>query len=206
MKIGVIYNQYAYQLIDFIFSISYDVDLSIIHSQSKKYHHDVDLLLVREPKEESLLYLNQFHHSKQTIIISEYIQSSDYPVYTYYHFKSFIKSLLQNKELICSYKNQKVAISFTKIIFITKHVNKCEVYTAKIKHPFNYFGSLANVEKELPNYFIKINRSDIVNMNYVKEIKREIITLQNGHKLYISRRKITVIHERYLHFQFYSSQ
>lgn len=56
-------------------------------------------------------------------------------------------------------------------------------------------------EGRLPNdYFIRINRHNIVNMQYVKTVKGEVIEMQNGEVLYVNDARRKNFEKRYLKF------
>ncbi|MBQ9718814.1 MAG: LytTR family transcriptional regulator [Clostridia bacterium] len=48
-------------------------------------------------------------------------------------------------------------------------------------------GSLSDMEKQLDEYFIKCQRSFVVNLRYVTRIKNDCVLLKNGSEVPISR-------------------
>lgn len=57
-----------------------------------------------------------------------------------------------------------------------------------------FYGSLENIKKQLPNTFVSPHASYIVNYNYIEKISRETIFMKNGVAIPISKRKIKEIH------------
>ena len=47
------------------------------------------------------------------------------------------------------------------------------------------------LETELLNYdFIRISRNALINLHYVKSVTKDLIVMKNGHRFYISSRKL----------------
>lgn len=93
-------------------------------------------------------------------------------------------------------------ISYTlnqrKIKKISKSGNKCEFYySGKI------FKSIININKVLSllaPYFIQINKSEIINFHYVIDITKDVITLNDNKKYYVSRRRIKKVNDAWVHY------
>ena len=60
--------------------------------------------------------------------------------------------------------------------------------------------NLKDIFLNLSSFFVQINKSDIVNFNFVSDICKDEITLNTQEKYYISRRKIKYIHEKWIQF------
>lgn len=84
------------------------------------------------------------------------------------------------------------------IYLIEKQGNDCLFYykdkILKVR------GNFKNLINELADYFALINKSEIINFHFVKNIKKEVIILNNGDEHYISRRKVKVVTENYFLF------
>ena len=203
MTIAIIYNEYSNQLLEMIFSNVTKIDIRMIHPNGLP-QQNFQYVIVKEPNTKLLSYLNTFVDKKHIIIVSNTLQLNTYNVYPDDQFKAFISLLSDARGLICRYQQKGIEISFKHIIYISKSLNKCEVYVKNRMNPLSYNDSLANLNKQLPNFFISINRSEIVNFFYIKAINKDQITLLNHHKLYISRRNLKKVHETYIHLQLHS--
>ncbi len=63
-----------------------------------------------------------------------------------------------------------------------------------------FYGSLENIKKQLPNTFISPHTSYIVNYNYIEKISGETIFMKNGVAIPISKRKLKEIHNLQIQF------
>ena len=54
--------------------------------------------------------------------------------------------------------------------------------------------TLKKIENELNKYdFIKISRNTLINLNYIKDMSKDMIVMKNGRRLYISSRNVTEV-------------
>lgn len=60
--------------------------------------------------------------------------------------------------------------------------------------------NLKDILPELSPFFIQINKSEIINLNFVSDICKDKITLNTEEQYYISRRKVKQVHEKWLQF------
>lgn len=60
--------------------------------------------------------------------------------------------------------------------------------------------NLKDILPELSPFFIQINKSEIINLNFVSNICKDKITLNTEEQYYISRRKVKQVHEKWLQF------
>lgn len=49
--------------------------------------------------------------------------------------------------------------------------------------------TLKDISIQLPQYFIQINRSEIINMYHVENVKKDVVLMDDGTQLYASRRR-----------------
>ncbi len=84
------------------------------------------------------------------------------------------------------------------ITVISKMRDKCIFYyNAK---QFESRMNLKDILMDLSPFFVQINKSDIINLNFVSYIYKDEVTLNSEEKYYISRRKIKDVHEKWMQF------
>lgn len=61
--------------------------------------------------------------------------------------------------------------------------------------------TLKKIENELNKYdFIKISRNTLINLNYIKDMSKDMIVMKNGRRFYISSRNVTEVKNRFKKF------
>ena len=181
--------------------------------------HSFDLLIidVEINQYNGITICDQIRKSNTDIIIM-FISS-----YTTYVFNSFtvlpfsyvLKKDLNNKGIseidrcLQFYMNKNKIIKISSfgieyslvqrdIKLISKMSDKCIFYYNDKQ--FESRINLKDILKDLSPFFVQINKSDILNLNFVSDIHKDEITLNGGEKYYISRRKIKDIHEKWMQF------
>jgi two-component system, LytTR family, response regulator len=108
--------------------------------------------------------------------------------------KSLAESLINNKsypEKILVNQNQKlIAVAVSNIIQINAERDYSELITSSNKYLSNF--GISSIEQKLdPQKFIRIHRSTIINIDYIKEIQKDInnytVIMQNENKVRVSR-------------------
>lgn len=84
------------------------------------------------------------------------------------------------------------------ITVISKMRDKCIFYYNDKQ--FESRMNLKDILMDLSPFFVQINKSDIINLNFVSYIHKDEITLNSEEKYYISRRKIKDVHEKWMQF------
>ena len=181
--------------------------------------HSFDLLIidVEINQYNGISICNQIRNSNVDILIM-FISS-----YTTYVFNSFtvspfsyiLKKDLNNKGIseidrclqFYMNKNKTIKISSFGIEYslvqrdikvISKISDKCVFYYNDKQ--FEARMNLKDILMDLSPFFVQINKSDIINLNFVSDIHKDEITLNSEEKYYISRRKIKDIHEKWMQF------
>lgn len=181
--------------------------------------HSFDLLIidVEINQYNGINICNQIRNFNTDILIM-FISS-----YTTYVFNSFIvspfsyilKKDLKNKGIseidrcLQFYMNKNKIIKISSfgieyslvqrdIIVISKMRDKC-IFYYKDKQ-FESRMSLKDILVDLSPFFVQINKSDIINLNFVSYIHKDEMILNNEEKYYISRRKIKDVHEKWMQF------
>lgn len=81
------------------------------------------------------------------------------------------------------------------------YVEDDKIYASINRKSYQIKKRLYQIEEILPSYFIKINKSSIVNINFIKKFNTSwkatlYVELKNGEKDYVSRRQIKKVKER----------
>lgn len=84
------------------------------------------------------------------------------------------------------------------ITVISKMRDKCTFYYNDKQ--FESRMNLKDILMDLSPFFVQINKSDIINLNFVSYIYKDEVTLNSEEKYYISRRKIKNVHEKWMQF------
>lgn len=181
--------------------------------------HSFDLLIIDvEIKQyNGISICNQIRNSNIDILIM-FISS-----YTTYVFNSFVVSpfsyilkkdlkykgiseidrclqFYMNKNKILKISSFGIEYSLVQrdIIVISKMRDKCIFYYNDKQ--FESRMNLKDILMDLSPFFVQINKSDIINLNFVSYIHKDEVTLNSEEKYYISRRKIKDVHEKWMQF------
>lgn len=181
--------------------------------------HSFDLLVIDvEIKQyNGISICNQIRNSNIDILIM-FISS-----YTTYVFNSFVVSpfsyilkkdlkykgiseidrclqfyMNKNKMLKISSFGIEYSLVQRDITVISKMRDKCIFYYNDKQ--FESRMKLKDILMDLSPFFVQINKSDIINLNFVSYIHKDEVTLNSEEKYYISRRKIKDVHEKWMQF------
>lgn len=181
--------------------------------------HSFDLLIIDvEIKQyNGISICNQIRNSNIDILIM-FISS-----YTTYVFNSFVVSpfsyilkkdlkykgiseidrclqfyMSKNKILKISSFGIEYSLVQRDITVISKMRDKCIFYYNDKQ--FESRMNLKDILMDLSPFFVQINKSDIINLNFVSYIHKDEVTLNSEEKYYISRRKIKDVHEKWMQF------
>lgn len=109
-----------------------------------------------------------------------------------YQLKDDIEKALNKTKLVLLYKNHRsYYLDLDEILFFETYGGQVQAHTAKQLYQVSY--RLYELEEGLPDYFIRISKSTIVNIYHIEAIKRNIrssslIEFRNSHKsTYVSR-------------------
>lgn len=95
-------------------------------------------------------------------------------------------SFRKKKELIINVNRKSLRLDALSLVY-AEVLNHALIYHT-LEGEINSWGSLSKLYDELKNDgFIKINKSQIINLRFIKEINGNDIILKNDEKLYVSR-------------------
>lgn len=104
------------------------------------------------------------------------------------------------KELMISTKELTTAILQNEIIYIESLKHYCYIHTKNSPEPFKTRMNMNHILEELTFYFYRINRSYIINLNEIKEIKNGLVILKNNLEISIQRGQIKKFQNTYNNF------
>ena len=112
-----------------------------------------------------------------------------------------LRDLKEEKKVFCfSQKRQILSILCDDIICILKDGRKAMLLTKDKKYIFN--ATMDEIWKQLDKTrFVNTQKSCIINMNYVREIKTEYVLLEGGNAIYISRDYRKALKEKFLEYR-----
>lgn len=73
-----------------------------------------------------------------------------------------------------------VRVNFGDMEYIKGYGEYLQIYVSGDKNPILTLSSFAAIMQQLPNDFIQVHRSYIVNINKIKKVERGVITMDNG--------------------------
>lgn len=96
-----------------------------------------------------------------------------------------------------------VELPLDKIYYLESDLRKINVYGDAAHQPVcSYYGKLIDLPRELfENGFLRVGRSYVVNMKYIRQISGYQVTLRNGVELGVSRNGYAAIRGTYLEWK-----
>ena len=96
-----------------------------------------------------------------------------------------------------------VELPLDKIYYLESDLRKINVYGDVAHQPLcSYYGKLNDLPQALfENGFLRVGRSAVVNMKYIRQISSYMVTLRNGIKLGVSRNGYAEIRSTYLEWK-----
>lgn len=95
---------------------------------------------------------------------------------------------------------QDETVPLNKVEYIEVFNRKCYVYIKNLSEPLTTYAKLSELSKQLDNTFVKINRSCIVSLNFIKAINNDTIILNNNVELLPSKSLFLHIFDKYRYY------
>ena len=108
----------------------------------------------------------------------------------------------QEEKLVVQYRGVTETISFADIVYMESKAH--QLYIITISDKILVYKKLDDYEEALQESFVRIHKSFMVNMNYIRKIERTSLTLKNGTVLPISKTKYLIAKDKF--FKFISEQ
>lgn len=97
------------------------------------------------------------------------------------------------------FNGQRCVLDIRDILFLESYYRKTSVIVKKGR--IRIRARLDEEEKKLPNdQFVRINRHNIINMQYVRNVKGEAVEMQNGEVLYVNSGRKKKFEKKYIGF------
>lgn len=107
------------------------------------------------------------------------------------------------KTLTVHQNRTEMEVPYDSIYYLESDLRKVNIY-GDIAHETlcSYYGKLTDLPQELfENGFLRVGRSYVVNMKYIRQIANYMVTLRNGVKLGVSRSGYAAIRSTYLEWK-----
>ena len=105
--------------------------------------------------------------------------------------------IINSNNKIATFQNGKMTLRERSIISITKLPKTHEVEILTTEETFQVYDSIRRIENRLSDQFVKVNRSVLVNLSYIFNIKNEIVTMKGGASYEISVRNMQPVKQAY---------
>lgn len=113
------------------------------------------------------------------------------------------KTASGRKVLTIRQNRTEMELPYDSIYCLESDLRKVNVYGDVPHQPLcSYYGKLTDLPAELfENGFLRVGRSDVVNMRYIRQISGYKVTLRNGVELSVSRNGYGAIRATYLEWK-----
>lgn len=106
---------------------------------------------------------------------------------------------LKQTKYTVSFNGQSYVLDIRDVLFLESYYRKTSVVVDNGRMRIR--ARLDEEEKKLPkDQFVRINRHNIINMKYVRNVKGDVIEMQNGECLYVNTRRKKKFEEIYRKF------
>ena len=107
----------------------------------------------------------------------------------------------KKKEKKCLFiKTRNLMLDQSDILYIESRAKKLEIHTAGADKAIEIYAAMDELERQLWEGFYRCHRAYIVNMAHITEYDNESITLTNGDKVYLTKKKYGEFVKAYMWF------
>ena len=86
-------------------------------------------------------------------------------------------------------KSRNLTLDQSEILYIESRAKKVEIHTTRAVQPIEIYAAMDELEGQLGDGFYRCHRAYIVNMDCITEYDGESITLTNGDRVYLTKKK-----------------
>ena len=107
----------------------------------------------------------------------------------------------KKKEKRCLFiRTRNLTLDQSDILYIESRAKKLEIHTAGADKAIEIYAAMDELEGQLGEEFYRCHRAYIVNMAHITEYDNESITLTNGDKVYLTKKKYSGFVKAYMWF------
>ncbi len=107
----------------------------------------------------------------------------------------------KKKEKKCLFiRTRNLTLDQSDILYIESRAKKLEIHTAGADKAIEIYAAMDELEGQLGEEFYRCHRAYIVNMAHITEYDNESITLTNGDKVYLTKKKYGGFVKAYMWF------
>ena len=107
----------------------------------------------------------------------------------------------KKKEKKCLFiRTRNLTLDQSEILYIESRAKKVEIHTAGADKAIEIYAAMDELERQLGEDFYRCHRAYIVNMAQITEYDNESITLTNGDKVYLTKKKYGEFVKAYMWF------
>lgn len=107
----------------------------------------------------------------------------------------------KKKERKCLFiKARNLTLDQSDILYIESRAKKLEIHTAGADKAIEIYAAMDELERQLGEDFYRCHRAYIVNMAHITEYDNESITITNGDKVYLTKKKYGGFVKAYMWF------
>lgn len=107
---------------------------------------------------------------------------------------------MHKKEIVLNNKDNTTIIQQSDIIYIESFKHYCYIYTKRTTEPYKIRTNMRQILEDLNFCFYRINRSYIINLNEIKQIKNGRVILKNDMEVTLQRGQIKKFQNTYDNF------
>ena len=107
---------------------------------------------------------------------------------------------MHKKEIVLNNKDNTTIIQQSDIIYIESFKHYCYIYTKRTTEPYKIRTNMRQILEDKNFCFYRINRSYIINLNEIKQIKNGRVILKNDMEVTLQRGQIKKFQNTYDHF------
>ncbi len=86
-------------------------------------------------------------------------------------------------------KKRNLTLDQTDILYIESRAKKVEIHTARLKDIIEIYATMEELEDQLEEDFYRCHRAYLVNMAHIREYDSDSITITNGDKICLTKKK-----------------
>ncbi|MCM1499401.1 MAG: LytTR family DNA-binding domain-containing protein [Clostridium sp.] len=86
-------------------------------------------------------------------------------------------------------KKRNLTLDQSDILYIESRAKKVEIHTARSKDAIEIYAAMEELEGQLGEDFYRCHRAYLVNMEHITEYDNDSITVTNGDKIYLTKKK-----------------